>query len=105
MKSPTKKTFELLAELNVLAIEAPKNAVDIMINVFGHTKDVSITIYVDCSNEMYLKGNQPAPITDVIFELAHEKAEQFIGSAIDTANELIGERNATSEQACADKAA
>ncbi len=105
MNAPTKKALMLLAELNELAIEAPRYVVDIMINVFGHTKAVSISIYANCSKEMYLEGKHRTPVIAVTFQLTDEQAELLIGSAIDEANQLIGEHNAASEQISADKAA
>jgi hypothetical protein len=91
MAKATKKTMLLLAELNALSIEAPANIVDITVTVFGHIKLVTIRVTPNCSEQMYLSGKQPKPVTDVMFSVFDESAEELIGAAIDTANQLIGE--------------
>jgi hypothetical protein len=91
MAKATKKTMLLLAELNALSIEAPVNIVDIFVTVSGHVKLVTIRIIHNCSEKMYLSGKQPKPVTNVVFSVFDESAEELIGAAIDTANQLIGE--------------
>ncbi len=99
MNASPKKVLTRLAELHELAIEAPKNTVDIIVNYHGHVKQLTIIIIADCSDGMYINGKQPEPVTHVHFSIYDEKAEQFIENAINTATTLIAERKSQNKDA------
>lgn len=88
----TANALYLLQELMALSIDAHSYLVDINVTVSGHINGVMIMIVTDCTAQMYLDGKQPEPVVHVNFNLSSDKAEQFIGAAIDTANDLIAER-------------
>ena len=87
------KVTELLHQLTSLSIEAPSYAVDANVSVFGHVKQIHITITLYCSIQMYLNGNQPDPLVQVSFGISDIHAETHLHNAISTMQDLMVKHN------------